>query len=130
MCIDLVNKHILSQKFKNLPSQKLNPIGPTSGGIYTFVLICFVLDKWKSLSALCWSIWMFLFNYTCVSLVTYCRFTETVSVYRYKINRQVIEVVFLYFEECVTIYLWSGCCLLTLNTFYCSAILPLLRYAV
>jgi hypothetical protein len=62
MCIDLFNKDIFSRYFKNLSSPKLNPIGPTNAGTYTFVLIYFVLDKWKSLSTLCWSVWMSLFN--------------------------------------------------------------------
>jgi len=33
--------------FKNLPSPKLNPIGPTNAGIYTFVLIYFIIRQVK-----------------------------------------------------------------------------------
>jgi hypothetical protein len=47
-------------------------------------------------------------------------------VYREKINRQIMGVVFLYFAECVPVYLWRNCCLLA----FCCAILPLLWYAI
>jgi len=52
MCIELFNKHIIYQHFKNLPSSKLNPIGPTNAGIYTFLNLFHIRQAKSTVSTL------------------------------------------------------------------------------